>query len=223
MTRYVDWSDGRLKCQIFERLAYGVLPFEQWMPVFYNSKLVDWPGLRCKAFTVWFPTTIDYLRGVQKRKDFEQEAQSRAIDLLKLPHLAGALETCFSDCLALYSRDEQIFLRDRRLQNVHGMLHLYVMEKQKIPFFDASTRSIAHSEVLAADYRAIMKAFGPDIHAKTLRLLNRLSASEQFAKLLNLYLNELDFATKLWPLAEELGVTGGDRGAAEDASVEGAA
>ena len=55
-----------------------------------------------------------------------------------------------------------------------------------------------------------MKAFSPDMHAKTLGLLNRLSASEQFAKLLNLYLNELDFATKLWPLAEELGVTGGD-------------
>ena len=213
----INWSDGRLKCQFFERLAYGVLPFEQWMPVFSNAAFIDWPGLRCKAFAVWFPTTIDYLRGAQERATLAGESTRRGIDLGKVSRLTDALGGCFSDCLALYSRDEQLFLRDRRLQNVHGRLHIYLWEVQKVHFFDASTGSIERCEIPAADYRAIMSAFYSNMQSSTLNLLDRLLGSEPFDILLRLYRDELDFETKLLPLAEELHITGAD----SEVSVEG--
>ncbi len=214
-----NWSDGRLKCQIFERLAFGVLPFEQWMIVFANAEFIDRPGLRCKAFTVWFPTMIDYVRGTQERATLAKESERRGIDFGKVFCLTDALGGCYSDCLALYSRDEQLYLRDRRLQNVHGRLHIYLWDEQKAHFFDASTGSIEKCEILAADYRAIMSDFYSDMQANTLNLLDRLLGSESFDQLLSLYRTELDVETKLLPLAEELGITGGDL----EVSVEGAA
>jgi hypothetical protein len=39
-------TDSEIKREIFQRLAQGVLPFEQWVHVFANLDLARWPGLR---------------------------------------------------------------------------------------------------------------------------------------------------------------------------------
>lgn len=205
-----SWSDGRLKCQVFERLANGVLPFEQWLPVFANQTFSEWPGLRCKAFTVWFPTMIDYQKGATERQVLCEEVKSRGIDCLKVFDLAEELQKRYSAVLRLYTRDEQLFLRDRRLQNVHGVLHIYTRDKQRVDWFDGVGNSVKKCIITAAEYRRIMAKFYSEMQKSTLVLLDRLLSSSEFSDLLHLYQNKLTFQTSLVPLAQKLGITGGN-------------
>ena len=49
-------EDARLFMGAIGRLVMGLQPLTQWAPVFSNPDLMDRPGLRSKAFTIWFPT-----------------------------------------------------------------------------------------------------------------------------------------------------------------------
>jgi len=189
-----------------------VLPFEQWLPVFANNAFIDWPGLRSKAFTVWFPTMIDFEKGVNERQALRREAKKRNVDCRKIFRLADELTEQFKKVLSLFSRDEQFFIRDRRHQNLHGRLHIYIWDNQNIDWFDKTTGSIKKCSITADEYRKIMALFYSDMQKNTLALLNRLLNSNEFKELLELYENKLVFQTKLAPLANELGIIAKDNG-----------
>jgi len=61
-------------------LAQGVIPYEQWSSVFVDPKLSMWPGLHAKAFSVWFPTMIDYLSGRAESTAIKNELRDRKVD-----------------------------------------------------------------------------------------------------------------------------------------------
>ncbi len=201
-----EWSDGKLKAHAMGLLLTGVLPFEQWANVFANPELENWPGLRAKAFAVWFPTMIDFLKSRDDLRILEEELSSRDIDCGEIFDRATRLAECFSEILKLYSQEEQIFIRDRRLQNVHGRLHIYIREEHEIQIFDVETGLLQKTRLSDDEYRAIMLRYYPKLAAVSAELINRLLKSRAFAELTNLYKSQLEMAPQLMPLAKRLGI-----------------
>jgi len=102
-------SDQRLKSECLGRLAFGILPTEQWACVFSNPKLMTLPELRCKAFSVWLPTLIDYIgEGWPEIQQFRAEAISRGLDCGDIFELGAQLAHHTISVLSLLSRDEQL-------------------------------------------------------------------------------------------------------------------
>jgi hypothetical protein len=200
------WTDGRVKCYAFQLLVFGVLPFEQWVSVFANSAFQAWPGLRCKAFAVWFPTMIDYLRNRTKRDSAKDELVRRKFDCLQLFDLADALDCSFEEVLKLYSRDDQIFVRDRRLQNVHGHLHIYSRDDHEVFWFDGQTRVTQKTKISADEYREILKKYYREMQKSELLLLDRLTQSSAYTELYGLYCSRLRIPEYLIPLSREFGI-----------------
>lgn len=202
-----SFSDRRFKCEAFSLLAFGVLPFEQWGSVFSNPSFLHWPGLCCKAFTVWFPTMIDYLKTKTQLEAYNTEISHRQINCSKLFNLIDELNEKYSRILSLYSRDEQLFIRDRRLQNVHGKLSQYSRNEISADCFEPETNTVQKSALSADEHRQIMAKFYPAMQKNELELLKRFLQSPFFSDLDKLYSSRLRVNEFLMPLAEELGIT----------------
>lgn len=200
-------SEPELKARAVELLAHGVLPFEQWAHVFANPDLSRWPGLKAKAFSVWFPTMVDFLEGSGERGAIEAELIARGVNIEPVPELSRLLSDAFRSVLNLYSTDEQAFLRDRRLQNVHGRLQLSTYEVHDFAVFDPQTQDMARLRLTSAEYRALMFRFYPDMQNISASLIERLIHSEAFALLSALYVGRLRLQEHFVPLIERLGVS----------------
>lgn len=184
-------SDDDLKCRGAELLAYGILPIEQWANVFANPNFSEYPGLRAKAFSVWFTTMIDYIQGEDEARVVQKELSKRGVETAELFDLYGQLVDAFRSLLSIFSSEEQIFLRDRRLQNVHGRLQLNTYEEHDIPIYDASLSKIRRIQFTAAEYREMMQSFYSQLAEKSEGLLNRAIESQEFTALTELYKQKL--------------------------------
>jgi hypothetical protein len=200
-------SEPELKARAVELLAHEVLPFEQWAHVFANPELSGWPGLKAKAFSVWFPTMVDFLEGHGERSTIEAELAARGVGIEPVPELCRLLAGAFKGVLSLYSTEEQAFVRDRRLQNVHGRLQLSTYEVHDFAIFDSRTQELARLRLTPAEYRAVMTKFYPDLQRVSASLIDRLVKSKAFASLSALYVGRLRFKDHFIPLIEKLGVS----------------
>lgn len=200
-------TDQALKCRAMELLAYGVLPFEQWAHVFANTELNNWPGLQAKAFSVWFPTMVEFLQGDVEASALQKELGRRNVDTGPLFDLISSLAKCYEKVLAMYSIEDQIFIRDRRLQNVHGRLQLNTFEVHNILVFDPTAGSPKRIDVPAQDYRGLMTKYYSTMAETSNELLRRLLQSSAFSELTGLYLNRLKVADHFGPLIEFLGIS----------------
>jgi hypothetical protein len=208
MQQYHDWSDKRLKCELLSRVTQGALPYGQWGCVFANPELAPWPNLQRKAFCVWLPTLLDYVRREGDLHKLCREVERRELDCGPLSQLGFDLLDCCKAVLGLYTREEQIFLTDRRLQNVHGYLSSYDIHDQTVRSYD-SRRQVVQVEKLSPDeYRAIMNQFYPQMVTNESMLLERLVHSEEGRRFHELYQAKLT-AQELAKLAKGLEVFGG--------------
>ncbi len=197
-----------LKTQKFQLLTYlgqGILPFEQWSGVFSNPQLDSMPGLICKGYTVWFPTMIDYLN---RPNDIDQAmndlAGEKGAD--EAISLCLKLEKYYKEILSLFSREEQLFIIDRRLQNVHGVLSMFRSKKIKTRFYDSIKEKVIAEHIDRKDYRDIMNVFYPQMHKCEMNLRNRLVTTALFKEFGGFYLNYLKVDPYLIKIAVELGV-----------------
>lgn len=204
-------TNMELKREALQRLGQGVLPFEQWANVFANPKLAEFQNLKCKAFSVWFTTPIDYIKDYQIVQDLVAEAAARKVALLSVPDLASELNHHFAATLSLFSRDEQIFMRDRRLQCVHGVLNQYSRELIGIDWFDNTSRLVVRTTFTADEYTAIVYPFYVNMQEAVLALLGRTLASPAFAALGELYSKKLKPAPHLVALTSGLGLDAGSK------------
>jgi hypothetical protein len=200
-------SEADLKARAVELLAHGVVPFEQWANVFANPNFASWPGLKAKAFSVWFPTMVDFLEGRGELTAIEAELSVRRIDIEPVPDLCRQLGDAFKRVLTLFSSEEQAFLRDRRLQNVHGRLQLSTYEVHDFVIFNSGTQELDRLRLTPAEYRAIMVKFYPDIQRISTSLIERLIGSEAFESLTTVYVGKLRFRDHFVPLIETLGIS----------------
>lgn len=201
-----DWTDAKLKMYAMGLLMTGVLPFEQWANVFANPEYRNRPGLRAKAFSVWFPTMVDFLKSRHDLDRLEKELTGRGIDCGEIFDRADRLAKCFSDILSLYSRDEQIFIRDRRLQNVHGRQHTFIREAHKIQIFDTGKGTLNRIRLSDDEYRMITSHFYRQLGVVSAELIDRLMESQPFGELTDLYESRLKLGPHLMPLAQRLGI-----------------
>lgn len=195
-----------LKARAVELLGYGVLPFEQWAHVFANPKLDEWPGLKAKAFSVWFPTMIDFLQGSDEVSAIASELMKRQVETESLFELIERLKSSYQKVLSLYSSDEQLFIRDRRLQNVHGRLQIYMLDEHEVTIYDGKSGLIKRS-LDAKNYRELMQNYYSDLSGNSARLIERLVKSTEFKELSELYFSKLKFQDHFAPLIEKLGVS----------------
>jgi len=207
MDNYGQWSDRRLKYESLTRLAQGVLPYNQWACVFANPELAAWPNLQNKAFCVWFPTMIDYVRRVADLGKLHREAIKRALDCNDLFDLMGALHSRYRAILALYSREEQIFLVDRRNQNVHGSLSSINIYGQRVKWFDACMDTIRSEKLSPDDYSAVTTPLHRRMIAAERELRLRIIHSEEVVRLHQLY-EERANPRSLCIIGQRLGILG---------------
>lgn len=201
-----DTETKELKARAVELLALGVIPFEQWAHVFANPQLSEWDGLRAKAFAVWFPTMLDFLKGEDDWKAIQAELDRRGEAYGDVFERTNILARHYRAVLPLFSEDEQIFIRDRRLQNVHGRLHIYQRDEHKLDVFDPETGKVKKTARSAGEYRDLLLRYYPKLRESSKGLLNRLLESRQFSELSGYYNEKLRVEAQLVPLIEALGV-----------------
>lgn len=200
-------TDDDLKCRSLELLAFGILPYQNWSSSFANPRQNGFPGLQARAFCVWFPTMIDFIKGKTEVEAIKTETENRNIDCEPVLQLWFELYECFLNVLLLYSVEEQLFIRDRRLQNVHGKLALNTFEEHNIELFDSASKSIQKKTFTPEEYRKINTVFYFNLSEVSSELIQRLLDSEEFINLTNLYVNKLKMETHFYPMIKKLGVS----------------
>jgi hypothetical protein len=203
------YEDQRIMMETFGRLAMGVQTFSQWAPVFANPELFHLPGLRCKAFTVWFPTMIDFVgEAVPQIWQLGEEAHQRGLDDHGLLDLARTVERYTRDLLSLFTKEEQLYLYDRRLQNAHGLVSQFYRPMLGVRWFNAEDGIVYRQKIIDEEYLSIMKLFYPTMQQSTLALVDRCIGSDEWTRLAELVQNGASMAS-LMALAAKLGVLGG--------------
>lgn len=194
-------SDEVLKFRAFNLLAQGVIPYANWVNIFANPDFAKWLSLQAQAFNIWFPTMLDYLFARNESIAIKNELDRRKIQYGEVFQLSDKLESCFKKILSLYTKEEQIFIRDRRLQNVHGTLQLNMYEMHNIKIYDSQITSI---NLTPEEYGAIIVPFTQNLPAISGLLVSRLLKSEEFSQMTHLYLNHLHVGTHLAALISKL-------------------
>jgi len=210
MQGYKAWSDRHLKYQIYRRLCHGVVPFENWASVFAARELESWRAIQAKAFCVWFPTMLDYLVHEADFGKLRAEAQRRSLEceeVLEVLGLADALSSCYKRVLGLYSREEQVFLWDRRVQLVHGNVYFGEGHFQRVHWYDASNDRTVSEKLSPDQYRETLGCLAPDFLARGVEMLDRFQCSVEFRDLLDLFVNRLEVRRR-HDLGMRLGVAG---------------
>jgi len=186
-------------------LAQGILPFEQWSSVFSNPELHDRPGLVCKSFVVWFPTMVDYLMPSQEVSQSISEL-SKDSECEEVISLCCKLEEHYRNFLSNFSREEQIFINDRRLQNVHGVLSMFRLDKIHVKHYCKEDDEVVVEHIDSDKYHEMMKIFYPSMQEKEMELRNRLVTSNIFKQFGIFYLDNLKIDPHIINLATKLGV-----------------
>lgn len=184
-------------------LLQGVVPYTNWSSVFANPKLSEWPALQAKAFHVWFPTMLDYLSGRDESRAVMKELDSRKVPYEDVFYLSERLEQCFKNTLSMYSMDEQVFVWDRRLQNVHGKLQTDVYETHNVRVYNTK---LLNRELSAEEYRKILIPFYRDLTRHSKEFIARFLGSKAFLELTDLFNDQLNIRTNLDLLIKKLGV-----------------
>jgi len=192
----------RLMCY----LAQGILPFEQWSCVFANPDVDSKPGLICKAFAVWFPTMLDYLRRPEEVDATIRELSGdREAD--EAVQLSRTLGIFFKRLLTPFSREEQIFINDRRLQNVHGILSTFRLDRIHTKHYSADADEVLVEHMDADKYHEIMRNYYPQMQVHEMALRNKLVTTDLFREFGLFYMNNLKTEPHLVGIATRLGVS----------------
>lgn len=183
-------NDRDLVVHAIARLSFGALPIENWGCFFAPGAMV-YPNdevLANRAFSIWFPTIYDYIEG---RAEFERvvaECRARRLDVAELERLANELDQRLRSVAGLLSREEQIFLRDRRLQNVHGSLEYFVAERPTVKWYDSASARMVVEQIDEAElHYVVLKPFNADVRTSQATLRKRVTSSIEWQNLYALW------------------------------------
>lgn len=200
-------EEKKNRIKVLAYLAQGILPFEQWSCVFSNPKYGNEElGLICKAFSVWFPTMIDYISGRGKVQSVIEALESDE-DCNVMISQCNKLEEYYKKILSTYSREEQVFLINRRNQNVHGELSQFRIEDIDIKHFSVATQKIIKERISAEDYQIIVNPFYSNLTKSEIELRNRLvTNNELYVEFAKYYERELIIDPYIIEMANDLGI-----------------
>ena len=158
---------------------------------------------------VWFPTMIDYLRPSPEVSQSISEL-SNDLECKDAISLCRKLEEHYKKFLSNFSREEQLFINDRRLQNVHGVLNIFRLEKIHVKHYCKEDNAVVVEHIESNKYHEIMRIFYPSMHEKEMELRNRLVSSNIFKEFGIFYIDNLKIDPHVINLATNLGVYGND-------------
>lgn len=199
-------NDKRLVMEALGRVAMGVQPLSQWSPVFSNPELMHLPGLRSKAFTVWFPTMLDFLgQTVPEIAQLRHEVERRGLAAGNLFEIADEIETRIRAVLSLFTKEEQLYLNDRRLQNVHGIVSQFYRPVVGVRWYSSDDGIVYREKIADHEYHDIMRAFYSQMQQNTLALLDRCVTGSEWVELGSLAQSEASMES-FARLADRLGI-----------------
>jgi hypothetical protein len=155
-------SSPDLIVQAITRLGFGAAPIENWA-CYFAPEMAGVPRdqpLANRAFCIWFPTTLDFIAAEPGMRRLQAHASARGVDVDRIATLAYELSERMRKIARLLSREDQIFIRDRRLQYVHGSLEYFVAENRRVSWFDHDQNRILSEEITeAALHYQILRPF----------------------------------------------------------------
>jgi hypothetical protein len=163
------------------------LPMRQWLCYivpqdycFASNAGLSFPpdNLKYRTFSIWFCTIIDALEKENHIYETlnELEIEKYQIDITKT-HMTNVLEK-FKAVASNFTKREQLFLRDRRLQNVHGYLSCYFKKNIAVKWFDAPRGKVIRETITADEYNSIMQEFYPEMASNEDKLIKKFLLSE---------------------------------------------
>lgn len=203
---------------------YGLmtLPMRQWFEYIItdynivsrqesiNTQVIVVPpdSLKAKAFSVWFYSAMDILEksNIIYSEISELEKNNIQCNIAK-EHIKNVIDA-LGTCVSVFTQEEQLFLRDRRLQNTHGFLSSYFNSKLNVKWFEDG--DIKSKEMTIDEYNLIMRQFYPKMHENQIALIKKFLSSENSKTLIAYWLKHIrsegSYFGLLGEMARELGI-----------------
>jgi len=187
-------SDAELKVHALTSLGFGALPIENWA-CFFEPSIAVHPGdiaLANRAFSIWVPTMTDFIGAEAHMAAVKADAQRRSLKCGQVFTLAEELGRRMRSVLRLLTREDQIFLRDRRLQNVHGSLEYFLAETPSVKWYDPATDTVVVEQIPEAElHYKLLHPYNKQIGQSQATLRERVVGSGEWASLFDLYRTSL--------------------------------
>lgn len=178
-------TDKEVYLHAIVRLGLGSNPIENWGRLFdpaFGGAVQD-QVLANRSFSIRFPTSLDFISARSAMKAIQDEAKRRGLAVDQIATLYFTLADLFEDVASTLSREEQIFLRDRRLQNVHGSLEYFLSDTPSVKWFDPSQRAVVVEKIPEEDlHYKVLKPFNLDHGRSQFEIRTRVVASVQWRK-----------------------------------------
>ena len=184
-------SDQKLIRAAIMSLAFGALPVEDWAQTFASTAEEEpeaTEDLRNLAFIIWFPTTTDYMLTAGLRTLVRGEAEKRGLACESIFASADELSDHFHNILSLLTREEQIFVRDRRWQSIYGNLDYFVSPTPTVRWYDSVQRRVETAQIANEDLQDVILApFYADQSRSESRLRSKVVKSREWSALSRLH------------------------------------
>ena len=149
-----------LRNGLFALFSDNATCISTWGIYFFDKKFDDEPELRNKLGIIWLASLFDSLEGESRvlEKYLAAATELNQPVLVALCTKAREFMDTIRDVLCLYSREEQLFVRDLRDQWVHSWLARRHNESFDIKFYDG-TRVVTERVSRDSYYAAIRPLF----------------------------------------------------------------
>ena len=165
-------------------------------------------NLKSKAFAIWFYTIIDTIRNELTVKQLIDSFPCGRPNAMA-DH-ASTIIAIFKKIASEFSIEEQLFLRDRRLQNTHGYLSQYGQECINVPVFVKEKQTVEKREFSKDKYWELIKPFYEKMITSEKMLLEKFLASDGGREIISYYSDYLadeKYFALLNKLSPEIGIT----------------
>lgn len=189
-----------LRNGLFALFSDNATCISTWGIYFLDEKFDDEPELRNKLGIIWLASLFDSLEGESRVLEKYRAAATELNQpvLVALCTKAREFMDTVREVLCLYSREEQLFVRDLRDQWVHSWLARRHNESFDIKFYDG-TRVVKENVTRDSYYAAIRPLFeNPDGIDSTIKPLLERATKGQLR-----YWNAIDLLKKQMPLLHQ--------------------
>lgn len=189
-----------LRNGLFALFSDNATCISTWGIYFFDKKFDDEPELRNKLGIIWLASLFDSLEGESRvlEKYLAAATELNQPVLVALCTKAREFMDTIRDVLCLYSREEQLFVRDLRDQWVHSWLARRHNESFDIKFYDG-TRVVTERVTRDSYYAAIRPLFEhPGGIDSALKPLLERATNGQLR-----YWNAIDLLKKQMPLLHQ--------------------
>jgi len=155
--RSLIFNFGTMTIPIRQWLYYIIYPLE--IKNIKTGIINDNSFLKSKAFSILFMCILDVLKEEKKIRSKFEILEQYDIHCSEFKSIVFKLLEIYKMIFSKFTFEEQLFIRNKRLQNVHGVLSIYDSEKPKVPYFDKTSQKVKVKYLSREKYREILNFF----------------------------------------------------------------